>query len=60
MENHRTFYCTPSGCSCKPLYANTFQFRHSGLVVVSQKCRIAKPVRKRNDFQVQIYENSVK
>ena len=54
MENHRTFYCTPSGCSCKPLYANTFQFRHSGLVVVSQKCRIDKPAKKRNDFHVQI------
>ena len=48
------FFCTPSGCSCKPLCARTARFSYSGLVVVEQKCRIAKPVRKRNDFQVQI------
>ena len=47
-------FCTPSGCFGNALCARTARFSHSGLVVVEQKCRIAKPVRKRNDFQVQI------
>ena len=34
-------FCTPSGCSCKPLCARTPRFSYSGLVVVEQECRIA-------------------
>lgn len=45
---------TTSGCFGNALCASTGRFLYSGLVVVEQKCRIAKPVRKRNDFQVQI------
>ena len=45
---------TPSGCFGNALCASTGRFLYSGLVVVEQKCRIAKPARKHNDFQVQI------
>jgi hypothetical protein len=53
-EDFRLPFRTPSGCFGNALCASTGRFLYSGLVVVEQKCRIAKPVRKRNDFQVQI------
>ena len=63
QNKRRTFvllFCTPSCCSYYALRAKTARFLEYGLVVVEQKCRIAKPARKTNDFVPQIYKNFAK